>query len=70
MRSYGTITKWLDAKERREIALKHGVTSSVQVSNIIAGRSKNFELLTALIERAEHNKKLFERSQQLESSTQ
>ena len=63
---YKDLLNWIDAEQRMEIARAYGVTSSRQVYNIIMGKSKNFALLAKLTEKAEENKKLFERARALE----
>jgi hypothetical protein len=57
---------WLDSNQRMEIARAHGVTSRRQVYNVMNGISKNYDLLKALVEKAEENKALYERARQLE----
>jgi hypothetical protein len=65
---YKGLLDWLDAEQRMEIARAFGVTSRRQVYNIIMGNSKNFQLLTRLTEKAEENKRLYDRARALEQS--
>lgn len=66
---YKEVLKWLDYSQRMTIARQHGIKSRRQVYNVVMGKSQNFTLLEALIEKAEQNKKLYERSKQLETKT-
>lgn len=61
------INKWTTTEQRMIIAKEFGVYTLRQVHRICSGHSKNFEILTALIEKAEANKKLFERAHNLMS---
>lgn len=67
---YTEIREWTTAKERMDIAAKHGVKTRAQVSNIIRGTSVNIPLLEALLAKAEENKakadELKERSRALQ----
>ena len=56
--TYPEIRFWTTAAERQAIALRHGVKSRGQVSNILLGKSANIPLLNALIKAAEENKAL------------
>lgn len=65
---YKGILEWTTFEERMKIAKEEGVTSRHGVNNIISGRSKNFILLNRLLEKAEYNKQLEQRSKQLETA--
>lgn len=61
------ILKYTDAVQRMEIAMSEGITSRQGVYNVIYGKTKNWKLLTRLIEKAEFNKNLELRAKQLET---
>lgn len=56
------IRKWTTVRQRLEIAKEFGVYSTRQIYNVINFRSKNFELLERLVQKAEENKNLMNRA--------
>jgi predicted XRE-type DNA-binding protein len=59
--SIAEVKRYLQKNDLTEIAQEVGITRS-QVSNVLAGRSKNFKVLAKLVERAEGNKALTQRA--------
>lgn len=55
------LKKWLQKGELSEIAAEVGI-SNWQASQVMAGRSKNILFLTKIMERALHNKSLYEKA--------
>ena len=56
--------QYLQKGDLTEIAGEAGVTRA-QVSNVLAGRSKNWEIVKKVLERAERNKQLADRGQSI-----
>lgn len=65
MEMFSGILIWTSSKERSEIAERFSVTSRQQISRVIRGKSINFPLLQALMDRAEKNKSLYDRNKTL-----
>jgi len=56
---------FLSPKEKMEIARQHGVRSWRQIYNITRMISRNDAVVAAWVQRAEENKKLYERANEL-----
>jgi hypothetical protein len=65
-----SIARWTDYEQRMEIARAQGVTSPDHVRRVLKGKCKNHSLRAKLIEKAEENKRHYERAQQLEQIQQ
>lgn len=59
--SLAELKQYLQKNDLSEIAEEVGITRP-QVSNVLAGRSKNWKVVEKLIERAERNKALMNRA--------
>lgn len=64
MIDYPTLRHWLDAADIHTVAQQYGITYR-QAINIAKGKSKNFQFMRLLVERAEQNMQLAQRTQQL-----
>lgn len=61
------IIRWIDRGEIKRTAIDVGITTR-QAQNIITGKSKNFYFIEQLVQKAEANMRLAERTQQLRNN--
>lgn len=61
------VTQWLDRGDIKRLALKENITPR-QAQNIIKGKSKNYSFTERLIQQAERNMTLAQRTQQLRNN--
>lgn len=62
-----TILRWLDHGDVKRLAKSEAI-SERQAHNIIKGKSKNYAFIERLVETAEHNMHLAERTQKLKNN--
>ncbi len=62
-----TILMWLDRGDVKRLAEKECI-SERQAHNIIKGKSKNYSFIERLVEKAEHNMRLAQRTQILQNN--
>ncbi|MFZ2905299.1 MAG: hypothetical protein WAZ98_03750 [Cyclobacteriaceae bacterium] len=62
-----TILRWLDRGDIKKLALK-AMISERQAHNIIKGKSKNYSFIERMVEQAEHNMRLAQRTQILQNN--